>query len=307
VFTIGGVTVGVASDDFVLVESDDPHYASFRASGSAPPSEPDISVDVSPGPARPIAGALRFDCDGAWTVHADGEGYRLAVRSGTATADHLTALSNADTTSVRIFAGESWTRFFQGTDDGGKRLTGDPFRYPLDQLLLVHYLAKRGGIVVHSAGLVVDGVGLAFPGVSGAGKTTLSLELERAGLGDGLLSDDRTIIRAPSADTGRDRHFVVWGSPWPGDAGVARNECAILRALCFLVQDPAASLTQLAPAAAVERLFPVISCPWYDQELTAGVLDTCERLVESVPCYEFRFPRDKRAVELLRAHAAALA
>jgi hypothetical protein len=62
----------------------------------------------------------------------------------------------------------------------------------------------------------------------------------------------------------------------------------------------------LAPSAGAARLFPVISCPWWDRDLLAGVLDTVDHLVATVPCFEFRFPRDARAADLLRQHAAAL-
>ncbi|MEI6727129.1 MAG: hypothetical protein WCN81_13010, partial [Actinomycetes bacterium] len=172
---------------------------------------------------------------------------------------------------------------------------------PLDRLLIMTHLVRRGGLIVHSAGLVMDGAGLAFLGVSGAGKTTLSELLVAAGLGDGVLSDDRTIVRTGDAS----RH-TVWGTPWPGDAGIARNLGAPLGALYFLRQEQRNEIVALTPSAAVERLFPVISCPWYDRGLTTAVLDTCERLVADVPCYEFRFARDQGAVEALRRHAATL-
>lgn len=301
---IGGAIIRVASQAYSLAESDDAHYDAFRVTAAAVAARPaDILVDVAPGPPPATSGPLLFDCDGAWAAWGDEDGYRLCFPADAVTAPHLAARINADTSAATIYVGESWTRFFPETDEAGKRVTGDPFRYPLDQLVIMHHLATRGGVIVHSAGLDLDGLGIVFPGVSGAGKTTLSHLLTDAGLGDGMLSDDRTIVRTSLRDGDP---AVAWGTPWPGDAGITKGGGVTLGALCFLAQGDEPAVTPLAPAEGVRRLFPVISCPWYDRNLTGAVLETCARLVDATPCFEFRFPRDARAAGLLLEHAAAL-
>lgn len=170
----------------------------------------------------------------------------------------------------------------------------DPVRYPLDQILLMNHLAQGSGLIVHSAGLALEGMGMVFAGVSGAGKSTLTGIFAREAPEAELLSDDRIIVRQI------DGRWHAYGTPWPGEAGVASNSRAGLGALFFLAKGPAHRLEPLSPAQALKRLLPVVSCPWYDSERLTGVLDTCERLVGQVPCFELRFKPGPGVVALLR-------
>lgn len=307
--SIGGVGVAAWSDAVVVSQSSSRHYAPFRASlpgGESRPPDIDVQVLLTP-PATP-PGPLLFDCDGAWSAYADEMAYRIVFGGADAGTAHLVARSNRETSRVVIHVGQSWARHFDQVDADGERCVADPFRYPLDQLLLMNHLGTRGGVIVHSAGLQLDGAGFVFPGASGAGKTTLCGLLDEAGLGEHLLSDDRMILRGAQSGSAEDdpNGFDAWGTPWPGDAGIARNVSVPLRALCFLVQDGEPAVVPLAPAEGAQRMFPVISCPWYDRELVAAVLDTIDRLVAATPCYEFHFPRDGRAADLFRRLAATL-
>ena len=57
----------------------------------------------------------------------------------------------------------------------GDRLPIYPLHYPLDELLMVHLLARGRGVEIHGSGIVdADGYGTLFAGQSGAGKTTMS-------------------------------------------------------------------------------------------------------------------------------------
>src|SRR5262249_20236905 len=71
--------------------------------------------------------------------------------------------------------------------------TVDPLEYPLDELLVIHYLARERGLEVHACGVRdADGRGYLFAGQSGAGKSTIA----RLWLGEPaatILSDDRVI------------------------------------------------------------------------------------------------------------------
>jgi len=237
---------------------------------------------------------------------------------------HTVARSDQDTTKVIVHLDERVFRVNANTATGDESPVPadavflDPVRYPLDQLLLMNHLASRGGVIVHAAGAVIDGRGLVFPGVSGAGKSSLCRVLLEAGWGDSLLSDDRIILRsAANGDSGDGsrtggaravaaatapgsvERFDAWGTPWPGDAGIARNACAPLAALLFLVQADADEVVPLAPGAAMRRLMPVASCPWYDGERAGLVLDTCARIIEATPCYDLRFRLDGGVAELL--------
>jgi hypothetical protein len=81
----------------------------------------------------------------------------------------------------------------------------------------------------------------------------------------------------------------MFGTPWPGDAGVAVNESVPLKALCFLRQADATSLRPLKPEEILQRLLPVASIPWYEPELSNKALNLCEFLIERYPAYELSF------------------
>jgi hypothetical protein len=309
VLSLGGVLVQPSSS-LGLDDNQDPCYAPFIS--SAPYSETrlvNLVANVVRGiPAAPLCKPL-FECEGAWSAYPDGMGYRIVSWSEDAGTPRLVAHSNADTTQVTIHVGESWARAFAESEGDIWRRVGNPFRYPLDQLLLMYHLAGRGGVIVHSAGLELAGKALVFPGVSTAGKSTLARVLVEAGLKDSLLSDDRIIVRtmggessACGPDDGAARGLLAWGTPWPGDAKIARNACAPLAALLFLVKDERTFLVPLSPGEAMRRLMPVVSCPWYDSERLPGVLDTCARLAEGVPCFDLHFRPDAEVAALLTGH-----
>lgn len=157
--------------------------------------------------------------------------------------------------------------------------------YPLDQVLLMYYLAQRKGVLIHAAGLCFQDRGYIFPGKSGAGKSTISKLL--AWLNEyRFLSDDRIIVRKIN------RTFTAFGTPWPGEAGIAVNKSTPLSGIFFISQASYNRLEEIKPQKALERLLPVVSIPWYDKEVMIQILDFCEDLVSNVPVYELYFKPD---------------
>jgi hypothetical protein len=281
--------------EFTLRDYPESPYLPFltrRSEQGACLSTIDVSVQVAPSPSndRP----LLFDSDGAWNMQTEDGGYRLSFHRDDDGPTHTVACSNEPTTQVRVYLDESVV-----TPELPLGELLNPVRYPLDQLLLMNHLAPRGGVIVHAAGAVVEGGALVFPGVSGAGKSTLSRVLMDAGLGDSLLSDDRVILRTSGGGESGADGVTVWGTPWPGDARVAKNARAPLAAVLFLVKAETNELAPLDPRAALRRLMPMVTCPWYDARRFPGTLDTCDRIVQGVPCYDLRFRPDSGAASLL--------
>lgn len=296
---------------------------SIYLSGAAQPRSR-IQVEITPEPPPPVHTGLLFDSEGAWTMESEGEdGYRLCFRSLGGAGAEGCVRSNADTSAVTIHL--SLRRARPHTEDEGRhklQVVSDPVGYPLDQILLMNHLASRSGVIVHAAGLDLQGRGLVFAGASRAGKSTLSRLLARAGLADDLLSDDRIILReaadadaeagrgavadetsAVEGDPRRDSPaFLAYGTPWPGDARIARNASAPLSALLFLVKASSDRIVPIEPGEALRRLMPVISCPWYDEFRFPDVLDTCGRVVEDVPSYILESRGSPEVVELLLEH-----
>ena len=304
--TIAGLRLEVHAPGLRPVQAAQPVYAAFIGAGASPDAPADIRVDVvsGPAPAGLVGGPgerLVFDTGVSWSLYRRDDGYRISFRLAGETEEYLHALSDAATTSVRVFADAAPLSRAAGRDVW----LADPVCYPLDQLLLMNHLAQRGGVVVHSCVLSLGDAGFVCCGASGAGKTTLARALMAAGLEEAVLSDDRAIVRVDAGGA------VAWGTPWPGDAGIARNSGAPLAALLFLTQAPpgagTSALTQISAGDAFKRLLPVVSCPWYDEEGMAGVFATCERLVSEHPCYDFAFRPDESAARALRDLAAGAA
>lgn len=165
--------------------------------------------------------------------------------------------------------------------DGAGRALGNPLRYPLDQVLLMHHLALRQGLILHSAGARMGRSGALFAGVSGAGKSTLARLLDRGG--HRVLSDDRMVVRKTGSG------YTLFGTPWPGDAGMAVNEGAGLTGLFFLHRGGQNRLVKLSRAAALRRLLPVASIAWYDAAMTEAALATCGAMLQQVPAFDLFF------------------
>jgi len=157
-----------------------------------------------------------------------------------------------------------------------------PLTYPLDQILLMHILARHEGALIHAAGVATGGKALIFAGRSGAGKSTLARLLgDRRGLK--LLSDDRTAVRKVGST------FTAYGTPWPGDQRAALNDKATLCGVCFLRRATADRIEPLTPSQALERLLPVTSVPWYDGEVVSRVLAFLDDLLARVPTFDLHF------------------
>jgi hypothetical protein len=293
--TVAGVDVRTFSPYPLLDEADDLAYFSFLAPDLAPhASEAAIEVEVVFSSSPVNDSALIFDSDIAWHMQRESEGYRVSFRRLGLETIHTVMLADRPTTKVQIYVHQ---------DEAPERPPAEgldnPVRAPLDQVLFMNHLAFRRGVICHAAAAVIQGKALLFPGFSGAGKSTLCRMFVAAGLRDRLLSDDRVILRLGGPD-GKDGDAVTaWGTPWHGDALIARNEAAPLAALLFLVQADTDEVVPIQAGAAMRRLMPLVSSPWYDPERLPAVLETCGRVVETVPCYELHFTRDGDVVGML--------
>jgi hypothetical protein len=164
-------------------------------------------------------------------------------------------------------------------------------RYPLDQILSWGMLAECGGVILHSAVAVRDGLSWVFIGRSGAGKTTLS-ELCHSN-GWKILNDDRTMVFP------RDRQYCAAGTPWHGSGRFAE---ALERPLggVFVIEKAARNHVESMSAEEIKyALLDVAAIPWFDDAWAQGALDAADSLMKKVPFYRFSFRRDQDAVQAL--------
>jgi hypothetical protein len=174
------------------------------------------------------------------------------------------------------------------------KITSTPFRYPLDQILLMYILARQKGTIVHAAGMEIAGKGLIFPGISGAGKSTLSRQFTGAKNPDlSFLSDDRMIIRK------LDGSFRAFGTPWPGEEKIAVNKSIPVSGVFFLSHGSRNRIKDIKRQDVLEKLLRVTSIPWYDKNVMDDILLFCEDLIYHVPCFELHFTPDQEAAKFL--------
>jgi hypothetical protein len=297
---IGNTELCVRSDRALLHQAN-PAYDSFHVPKSEKPSaeaQSSIDIELSPDRCSPNDDALLFDAEGHYRVQREGRGYRLSFYREGQRQTHTIVCSDQMTTTAKVYV-------YQDTELEQVGQIFDPVNYPLDQLLMMYHLAPRRGAIVHAAGVIVEAGAVLLPGASGAGKSTLSRSFIAAGLQESLLSDDRIILRenllgsADGREDGPRPTVVAWGTPWPGEAMVAKNAHAPLTALLFLTKAAVDEVVPLGPAESMKRLIPTVSCPWYDRERGNQVMETCSEVVERTPCYELRFKPGPEVVDLL--------
>ena len=229
-----------------------------------------------------------FDAGQSWAMYAQGKERYLSLNApASLNAPLWLAHFALDLQQVTVYCSEQLI-----SDSDGAIALSNPVRYPLDQLLLMYVLAREGGALIHAAGASIDGKGFIFAGPSAAGKTTLSRLLAGHKQVDPL-SDDRMVVR--KIDGG----FRAFGTPWPGEARIARNGSTPLSGIFFIHHGARNWLGEITEKEALEKLLPVTSIPWYDRDLVPRMLLFCEDLVSHVPVFDLHFKPDSDVVNLL--------
>jgi hypothetical protein len=245
----------------------------------------EIEVEIFFGQVPDIRGVKRlFQTDDAWSMFRDDNDYILRIEEQGSDVPQMIARFDREIRNVTLFCSSDLV--------SGEGSAQNPLHYPLDQILFMYCLSMRNGAIVHSAGVVFEGRGYIFPGRSGAGKSTISRKLieKTGGLG---LSDDRIIVRKKGDS------FAIFGTPWPGEAGIAANKSAPLSQIFFLAQSDENRVERITGAEAFRRFMPVLSIPWYDKEAVNAIFSFVEDLISKVPSYLLSFTPDIEVGDLL--------
>ncbi len=264
----------------------DPAYQQFSKTGMNVPY--DIRITLTKDPMPDTRGAKKvFDSGESWSLFSSGEEYFLFFKPPIFDKPYLIARMNQDISKAVIYCSRHLI-----SEKEGSPVFINPFHYPLDQILFMHYLASRAGILVHAAGIEINGKGYIFAGRSGAGKTTISRQFVSRSFGT-MLSDDRVIIRKI------DDTFKVFGTPWPGEGGFAVNRGVPLGGIFFIAHRNTNMIEEIIPLTTIEKLLPVASIPWYDHEPMSNILSFCDDLIAHVPSYILHFSLDTGVVDML--------
>ncbi len=286
---IAGVRFCVNCRDHGIFHGLEPHYREFLGRASRDNEVLEADIRLVAGEVPDTAGLTKiFHTGQSWSMYRNGGDYVMTLDPPVAGEGSIwTARINGNFTRVIVYCSERLMR-----ERDGRMLVSSPVRYPLDQILMMYVLARNGGALFHAAGVDVNGRGLMLPGPSGAGKSTISRHLAARSSVE-VLSDDRIVVREI------DGTLRAFGTPWPGEVGIAANASAPLRGIYFISHGDANMIEEMKPREALEVLLPVTSIPWYDGEVMPKVLAFCEDLVAHVPAFRFYFTPNCEAAEFL--------
>jgi hypothetical protein len=285
---IAAVTIAISHDPSIGLRNHDPLYRTFFNGAGAGKSNSRIQARLILGKMPDLSRLQKlFDTRESWSMYGDARGYWISFHPALHPYPFWIARFDHQASRVIVYCGSPLLVA------GGKKISlANPICYPLDQLLLMYHLAYRDGILLHAAGIDLAGRGLIFPGMSGAGKSTISQLLAEAKIGN-LLSDERVIVRKI------DGILQIFGTPWAGTKGIVRNGSAPLAGMFFLKKGARNRLRVLTAENALELLLPILSIPWYKHEVMARIIAFAKILVARIPAYELSFKADASAVDFL--------
>jgi len=285
---IAKTVISASGDDTCPPFSIDPSQQIFMVHSA----RPDMTLRVHFGDLPDVdLGKKVFHSGGNWSLYRHEDHYLIPLVSPAfGTQPYRMAIFNAGFDSGDLYIHR---RVLEENGDQAPRTTIMPFEYPLDEVLIVNFLArKRMGVILHALGLYRGERGLVFCGVSGAGKSTMAELWRKTDVT--LLSDDRIVLRR---EKGR---FFIYGTPWLGTARACTASSAPLEQIYFIVKSPENYLKPLSNVEAATRL--VVRCfpTFYDQAGMDFTLELLAQAAAEMPCYELGFVPDDRIVDFVR-------
>jgi hypothetical protein len=161
----------------------------------------------------------------------------------------------------------------------------EPFAVESFLRICYSFLAvEHGGLLLHSAGVIRDGSGYIFPGVSGTGKSTI------AGLAtarERVLSDEMVIVRKVK------ECYLVYSTPFYGtNESADSNDNAPLKAAFLPMKDNQVYVEETKPSQALTKL--LASVLFFGQEVGANqrLMDISADIIAQIPFYRLHFQRD---------------
>lgn len=167
--------------------------------------------------------------------------------------------------------------------------------YAIDTVLrLIHtlLLAPEGGFLLHAASATCGGRAVIFPGVSGAGKTTMS-RLAPADVR--VLTDEISYIRRVGED------YVAYGTPFAGElARNGENVRAPIDTVYLLAQGPENRVDTLSGMAAAREILACVLFFAEDARLAQKVFSAAVTFAERVRVRRLTFRPERAAWDCIR-------
>ena len=166
------------------------------------------------------------------------------------------------------------------------------------RIFLAYLAPHNDGLILHSAGIIINGLAYIFPGRSNAGKTTLTRKAYK--IGARVLSDDINLLLP--AQEGYQAHAV----PFTGEFGRTLDhsggrDAYPVAAVILLKQGERLATETVSTADAVATL--LTGCPFVntDAEESSRLFDAVINLVAQVPVIRLISSRDDSIDDIMAA------
>jgi hypothetical protein len=174
--------------------------------------------------------------------------------------------------------------------------------FPTDQIWLTPLLSDRNSVLLHSAGIIINGRGYLFVGNSEAGKSTTVTMLKNAEvngyvsrpLSIEILCDDRNVVRRVNES------WRVYGTWSHGEVEDVSSASAPLVAVLFLQQDTCNKIVPMTEHKEIwKRLLmtlikAMVTAEWWQKEL-----NVLEKLVSELRFFTMHFDKSGVIIEKL--------
>lgn len=274
-FKIGDITTAVEWQAGQFEFDIPPAYRPFSANTRA-----DITLTLHLDTPELALGEKFFDSPPIWSLYRNGGASAIKIFDSHAGLKRLLVLPARFQRADLYFS-----------KPGGQYL--DPFFGPTMELLMINYLARGQGVIVHACAIEYEGSGLLFAGESGAGKSTLA-NLWNIEKGASVLSDDRTLVRDI------DGELRMYGTPWHGEARFGSARGVKLGKIFFLSHGRSNSTLSLLRTETVLQLLQCAFAPLWDVEGMDYTLEFFERLATRISCHELTFRPDDTAIDYIK-------
>lgn len=152
-----------------------------------------------------------------------------------------------------------------------------------------HFIAQRGGVLLHASYIRWNDKAILFTAPSGTGKSTQA-DLWCKLRGAELINGDRAAIMVTPDG------IEVRGIPFAGSSGVCKNVSLPLAAIVYLTQAPTTSIKRLSGVQAFRRLWEGCSINVWNRD----DMDNCSKsvvgIVDRIPVFHLACTPDESAV-----------
>lgn len=286
-YKIGEITIAVTSELPITRSTFHPKFRQFEADGPGGDMVvihhhfngiPDIKVD--PGD--------RIYFRPPWAIYRKDENWIyewIEAEPPYGNYDRK-VVTNRDHSHLDIYNAESvGNKFLEGS------LTSLAM-FPTDQILLGRLLAYRGGCIMHSLGIILNGNGYLFVGHSSAGKSTMAQILRKEAV---ILCDDRNIIR------NMNNELRVYGTWSHGDVPDISPLSAPLKGIFFLEKSDGNALISVNEnSIGLKILLACLIRPLATSEWWGLSMDLITDVLKTIPCWKLKFDKSGEVLDLLR-------